>query len=133
MGDATTPDIPYDENEIIDVYSRRQAIADGVLIDVTVTAKEAGFSCSVALTIAVYETYVRVPEGVEDADITGRLWDILIVLRYDARKSIGKSEILFKLSVQVDKHEMKVITLKAVCGPDDDGQLCLTVMLPEED
>jgi hypothetical protein len=133
MSESTTPDTPDDENEIIDIYSRRQAITDGVLIDVTVTAKEAGFSCSVALTSAVYERYVRVPEGVEDADITGRLWDILTVLRHAARKSIGKPEILFKLSVQVGEHEMKVITLKAVCGSDDDGQICLTVMLPEED
>lgn len=84
----------------------------------TVTAKEAGFSCSAALTSAVYETYVKVPEGVEDADMTGRLWDILTVLRHAARKSIGKPKIRFKLSVQLDKHEMKVITLKAVYGSD---------------
>jgi hypothetical protein len=25
------------------------------------------------------------------------------------------------------------VHLKAVCGPDDDGSPCLTIMLPEED
>ena len=30
-------------SDYIDVYSRRQAIADGVLRDVTATAKEMGF------------------------------------------------------------------------------------------
>jgi type I site-specific restriction endonuclease len=38
-----------DENEIIYSYTRKQAIADGVLIDVTELAKEAGFKCPVAL------------------------------------------------------------------------------------
>jgi PRTRC genetic system protein A len=122
-----------DENEVIDAYTREQAIADGVLLDVTATAKEAGFSCPIALTSAVYEMYVKVPEGVEEADMTGRLWDILMVLRQAARKSSGKQEILFKLSVQRGELEMEVVTLKAVCGSDDDGEMCLTVMLPEED
>jgi hypothetical protein len=39
-----------DENEIIYSYTRKQAIADGVLIDVTELAKEAGFKCPVAFT-----------------------------------------------------------------------------------
>jgi hypothetical protein len=26
-----------------------------------------------------------------------------------------------------------LVRLKAVCGPDDDGAACLTVMLPHED
>jgi hypothetical protein len=42
-----------DENEIIYSYTRKQAIADGVLIDVTELAKEAGFKCPVAFTSSV--------------------------------------------------------------------------------
>jgi hypothetical protein len=26
-----------------------------------------------------------------------------------------------------------LVRLKAICGPDDDGSPCITVMLPEED
>jgi hypothetical protein len=37
-----------DENEIIHSYKREQAIADGVLIDLTELATEAGFICPVA-------------------------------------------------------------------------------------
>ena len=48
--------------EIIDSYTRKQAIADGVLIDVTETASEAGFRIPVALTRAVWADYVAVPE-----------------------------------------------------------------------
>jgi hypothetical protein len=122
-----------DENEIIYSYTRKQAIADGVLIDVTELAKEAGFKCPVAFTSAVYQRHVRVPEDVEDMNETGRLWDVLMLLRYAAMKSAGKSEVLFKLSERRSNSEMEIVSLKAVCGPDDDGGICLTVMLPEED
>ena len=121
------------ENEFIDSYTRAEAIADGILIDVTGLAVEAGFSCPVALTIAVHERYVKAPEDMAEMDETGRLWDILMVLRHAARKSAGKSEILFRLSAQENGREMDVATLKAVCGSDDDGEMCLTVMLPGED
>jgi hypothetical protein len=122
-----------DENEIIYSYTRKQAIDDGVLIDVTELAKEAGFKCPVAFTSSVYERHVRVPEDVVDMDETGRLWDVLWLLRYAAMKSPEKSELLFKLSEREGNNEMEIVTLKAVCGPDDHGEVCLTVMLPEED
>jgi hypothetical protein len=51
---------------IIFAYTRAQAIADGVLVDVTETAKEAGFKVSVVLTDTVHAEYVQVPAGVDD-------------------------------------------------------------------
>jgi hypothetical protein len=42
----------FDERDLIHSYSRAQAIADGVLIDVSATAREAGIRCPVALTRA---------------------------------------------------------------------------------
>ncbi len=38
-------------NDIIYCYTRRQAIEDGILIDVTVTAQETGFNWPVILSI----------------------------------------------------------------------------------
>ena len=38
----------------IHVYTRAQAIADGVLVDVSDTARDAGFRVPVALTSAVW-------------------------------------------------------------------------------
>ena len=56
------------------------------------------------------------------------------------RQGIGRgrraeSETLFQLHVRDDNGpgEPPLVTLKAVCGPDDDGSPCLTVMLPDED
>jgi hypothetical protein len=122
-----------DENEIIYSYTRKQAIDDGVLIDVTELAKEAGFKCPVAFTSSVYERHLRVPEDVVDMDETGRLWDVLWLPRYAALQYPEKSQVLFKLSEQKGNNEMEIVTLKAICGPDDEGEACLTVMLPEED
>src|SRR6185437_8267129 len=44
--------------EVIYSYTRAQAIADGVLVDVSETAKEAGFKYPVALTRMVFDAYV---------------------------------------------------------------------------
>lgn len=119
--------------EVIFSYTRAEAIADGVLIDVSETAKEAGFRYPVALTHAVFTEYVQVPEAATDQDETGRLWDILHMLRFAAAKSSGESEILFKLYVKNDSQRAQLVTLKSVCGPSDDATPCITVMLPEED
>ena len=48
--------------------TRTQAIEDGVLVDVTNTAREAGILYPTALTSAVWEKYVKVPERVEGQD-----------------------------------------------------------------
>jgi hypothetical protein len=58
-------------------YSRAEAIADGVLVDVSEVANEAGLRFPVALTRAVWERCVAVPPGVACQDEAGRLWDVL--------------------------------------------------------
>jgi hypothetical protein len=53
----------FDQSDLIHAYSRSQAIEDGVLIDATATAREAGIRYPVALTAAVWERCVEVPPG----------------------------------------------------------------------
>ena len=50
--------------EVIYSYTRSQAVADGVQVEVTKTAQEAGIRFPVFLTRAVYDAYVTVPPGV---------------------------------------------------------------------
>jgi hypothetical protein len=57
--------------EIIYAYTRKQAVADGVQVDVSQTAREAGIRFPVYLTRAVYDAYVVVPEGVTCQDEPG--------------------------------------------------------------
>ena len=60
--------------DLIHSYTRQQAIEDGVLVDVTATAREAGFRYPVALTATVFGAFVEVPPGVSGQDAAGRLW-----------------------------------------------------------
>jgi hypothetical protein len=53
----------FDESHLIHRYARAQAIADGVLVDVSAPAKGAGSRFPVALTRAVWERCVAVPPG----------------------------------------------------------------------
>ena len=120
---------------VIHSYTRAEAIRDGVLVDVTKTATEAGFQFPVALTRAVYEAYVRVPADVSGQDEDGRLWDILWMLRWAIRSAKGEhpSELPFKLYVAQAEGKQTLVELKAHCGPGDDGEPVLTVLLPDED
>jgi uncharacterized protein DUF6573 len=125
----------WDDADLIYAYTRAQAIEDGVLVDVTETAKEAGIKFPVALTATVYGKYVEVPDGVIGQDETGRLWDVLWMFRCAAAKFNG-STLLFKLYVRNHNEELSerdLVTLKGVCGPGDNAEPVITIMLPEED
>ena len=118
--------------DIMFIYSREQAIEDGVLIDVTETAFDAGFRYPVALTRACWEKCVTVPEGAACQDERGRLWDVLMLLHVGCRANPDSSQFLFKLSVH-DGRKLEEVKLKAHCGPGDSYEPVITVMLPEED
>ena len=48
---------------ILSTYTRAQAIEDGFLVDVSDTAREAGFNIPVAVTRAVWSRLVALPDG----------------------------------------------------------------------
>jgi hypothetical protein len=122
--------------EVIYAYTRQQAIEDGVLIDVSPLAKEAGFKCPVALTAAAWAEAVEIPPGVEGQDETGRLWDVLNVLMVEIRRHNGAcSEIRFAVHVRNDNRDRTppLVDLKSLAGPGDNGELVVTILLPNED
>ena len=121
---------------LIHSYTRREAIEDGVLIEVTDTAKEFGFRLPIALTSTAWETCITVPPGVTGQDERGRLCDVLWMLVVAIRTSGGDvDELRYELHVRSDNEadDPPLVELKAVCGPNDDGTPCITVMLPDED
>jgi hypothetical protein len=124
----------FEDADRIYRYSRADAIADGVLVDVTATAREAGIRYPTAVTEAVWDFCVAVPPGVECQDEAGRLWDVLFLLAMAARHS-GGAEIRFAVHVRNDNREgaPPLVHLKALCGPGDGGEPVITVMLPNED
>ena len=122
--------------EVIYSYTRAQAVADGVQIEVTKTAQEAGIRFPVFLTRAAYEQYVTIPPNVSGQDETGRLWDIVWMLRHAIQRSrAGADRIPVALYVRNDNRAAKLVKLIATCGPldIDDPQPAITVMLPDED
>jgi hypothetical protein len=122
--------------EIIYSYSRSQAVADGVQVEVSKTAQEAGIRFPVFLTRAVYDAYVTVPPDVSCQDEAGRLWDILTMTRFAILRSRpGCDRLPVALYVRNDNRRPRLVRLTAACGPldIDDPQPAITVMLPDED
>lgn len=123
-----------DDLILIHSYSRREALADGVLIDVSDTARDAGFQYPVAITATAWGRCVEVPAAVSWQDETGRLWDVLTMLGHAVRRSGYQTDrVQFDVLVQNDRGGPKPIRLDAVCGPNDDMSPCITIMLPGED
>jgi hypothetical protein len=122
-------------DDLIYRYSRADAIRDGVLIDVTATAREAGFKYPVALTSAAWARCVAVPPGLAGQDEAGRLWDVLWLLACAVRGGAGGREVCFGVHVRDDDRDgtPPLVLLKALCGPGDEGEPVITVMLPDED
>lgn len=135
---------------VIYAYTRAQALADGVLVDVSNAAVEAGFKVPVALTRAAWDDCVEWND--EDTrrqtpqNASGRLWDVLwmgyvaIASRLRVPES-GRSQerfpALFYQLYRVPRggHAMRPrkVTLKMLSGPGDNGEHVITIMLPHED
>jgi hypothetical protein len=123
--------------KVIYSYSRAQAVADGVQVDITKTAEEAGIRFPVFITRNAFEHCVTVPPHVTGQDESGRLWDVVWMLRFAIlRARPGVDRIPVALYVRNSDHEPARLTkLVAVCSAldIDDPSPAITVMLPEED
>ena len=117
-------------------YTRAQAVADGVQVEVTKIAQEAGIRFPMFLTRTVYDAYVTVPPDVTAQDEAGRLWDIVWMTRFAIlRAKPGVDRIPVALYVRNDNRAAKLVKLIATCGPldIDDPSPAITVMMPDED
>jgi hypothetical protein len=122
--------------EVIYSYTRAQAVTDGVQIEVTKTAQEAGIKFPMFLTRAVWDKYVAVPEGITGQDEAGRLWDVVWMTRFGIiRARPGCDRIPVAMYVKNDHRGARLVKMIAQCGPldIDDPQPAITVMLPDED
>ncbi|MDC8770933.1 DUF6573 family protein [Roseateles albus] len=126
-----------ESEDLIYSYSRAQAISDGVLLDVTDLAKEAGFRYPVALTSAAWADCVawRAASRLNGQSEAGRLWDVLTMARLAIRKA-GGNQVSFGVRV-VPQHDSagkpQLVSLKMVVGPGDELEPVITLMLPGED
>ena len=126
-----------DKETIIYSYTRQQAIEDGTFVDVTQTAKEAGFRWPVAVTRNVWDSLIVPTEKAKSygQDLQGRLWDVLWMLRLAIRRAEpGERLVVYDVIFQngPGTRNRKTVTLWAVTEDAGDGSPAITVMLPED-
>ncbi len=122
-------------------YTRAQAIEDGILVDVSETAREAGFNIPVAITRAVWNRLVAVPEGYQGfQDERGRLWDVVSMARHYALRSSDRDRVTMCVLVRDIRQDLRdsnrpprkhfpVVAISA----GDTGEPAITIMFPEDD
>jgi hypothetical protein len=143
----------FADAEMISGYSRKQAIADGVLIDLTNATDKSGgrlspFKWPIAMTSTAFGECVEaggwwVPDGQGGEelelpgcqDMVGRISDVFNVLLAKIRAVDGETDrVHFKVSVLVDgETERKTVELYSVIGPGDTPEPVITIMLEGED
>jgi len=130
------PKHPFEDAEIISSYSRKQAIEDGVLIDLTPWAKETGFVMPVACTTKVWSQHIEPPVEVKSCgqDVRGRAHDLLWMLYLSIRHADnGADRLTFKVRFLLAPSRYHLVKFKSVCGPGDQAEPVITIMMPDED
>lgn len=128
----------FTSDDVVHTYSRREALDDGVLMDVGAMGKEAGFRVPVALTAKTWATCVswsskeRTPQ-----DEDGRLWDVLWMASLAARSAARRGDSgRVEFQVQVvprGGRRPRLTRLALLIGPGDQGECVATVLMPDED
>ena len=124
-----------DDFELIYSYTRAQAIADGVLIDVTAQAREVGFNLHTVVTDNLYHRYIVPPPGLEGEgqSVEGRLHDTLWMVLVAARKQPNCSRVETDVLFVVAPGRQEKVKVVAVVGPGDEAEAVMTFMLPGDD
>lgn len=128
--------MPTDNDwNVIYSYTREQAIADGVLIDVTEQAKATGFKLPTVVTENLYHHYIEPPTGLtgEGQSVAGRLHDLLTLALFAAKRAGNSDRVYFKVSFLMSPGHSETVEVIAHIGPGDTAAPVLTIMLPEDD
>ena len=120
----------FDEADVIHSYTRAQAIADGVLVDVTQWASPremmGGFVIPVAVTAAVW-SLLEPPEGSCESR-RGRAHDVLWMAALAARGNRDGDRATFQVEIGG-----ATVAMWLQIGPGDEGEPVVTIMLEGED
>lgn len=123
----------------IHTFSRAQAIEDGILVDVSEMAKQAGFRLPVAMTRAVWVECVEWSEVDSRRQVyqdeRGRLWDVVWLAAQAARRGHGDRLVfqLYRVPLGGRSLRPRLVTLNLHIGPGDEPEPVVTILLPGED
>ncbi len=114
--------------EVIFRYTRANAIADGVLVDLSqVETVKRHWKFPFACTDTVYGLVERAIEA-GGCDLNGIMHDIAICAKAEANRG-GRTDVIhFKVCIGDRLHDLKLHI-----GPGDTAEPVLTLMLPSED
>jgi hypothetical protein len=125
----------------IATYTRAQFIADGGLVEIPrEISRGAGLLWPAGITREAYAAAVEA--GMKDGElrggqsITGRLHDVCSVFAFIAKVASKPGQRRLNMAVAVDTYgngRRRLVRLAVVSGPDDNGEPCLTFMLPNQD
>lgn len=122
----------------VSAAARKQAIEDGLLIDVSDVAWDAGFSRPTFVTASVWNDCVAWAAD-DDAkqvrqDQQERLWNLLLMAWVGnprARASVAYR--LLRVPRDGQSKVAQTVLLKIVLSKADDGARLLTILFPDED
>lgn len=114
------------------VFSRQNAIKDGLLIDVSPLAKEVGIRIPVAITKSLFDKHINPSAVYQDQEVNSRLWDVISMLRFAANLVTNTDHVNFE-TVFLDNDFINVVKMKAIIHQGDNGESVVTIMLPDED
>jgi len=131
----------FRDADVISTYTRKDALADGTLVDLTKWASSGpegmmgGFKVPVAVTSAVWGEINDIPKSKQGIqDVRGRAHDVLTMAVLAARSAKpGNSEVLFRVIMDISATRGRYQTYKLNIGPGDVGEPVVTIMRPEED
>jgi hypothetical protein len=89
----------------------------------------------VTVTASVWHTYVVPDERSRKYGQSeqGRLWDILWLLRCAIRSGNKGEMVIFQVRFIMKEKQLRVVSLKAICGPGDNLEPVITIITPDED
>ena len=129
-----------EDEEIIFTYTRAQALADGVLIDVTQAASKPGFRYPTAITA---DLHARLTPNEREKSMgqsyAGRLWDVLFLAALAGQRVHFTNLVSFQVSLfEIEEDSLHItycgnhITLWVVIGPGYDEDPVITIGFPED-
>jgi len=123
------------DDPVIFRYTRKQAIEDGVLVDLSTWASETGFVIPVACTSTIWHQYIVPPDGTRELGQSerGRCHDLLWMTYLAIKGSRQQEQLLFEVIFLQTPRRRETVKIKVVCGPGDASEPVLTLMLPHED
>ena len=120
----------FQDFDVIYPSSRAQALEEGVLIDVSAPARQAGFVYPVALSAGLWDDIRRIPEGYSGQSVQGRLEEVLRSARRAIRDCPRGSVLLYQVLLPMG--DGPPYTVQLVCGPGDYREPVLTLLRPQE-